>query len=262
MKYKRKTANKHSDTSESIAHILNDNSDFNTVETYKSIRTNIMFSSPKQQDGGKVFAVSSSSPGEGKTTTCINIAITFAQMGARVIIVDGDLRKSRIHRYLGLPRLSGTSNVLCGYDSLEAAIKKDVRPNLDVLTSGEIPPNPAELLVSAEFSKMIEALRKIYDYVFIDTPPVTVVTDACVILKHTDGVILVSHQGVSTFDALDITVENIKTVGAKIIGMIMLGCDDRSKRYGYYSKKSYSYRYGYTYSYSYNDNKENDTKSK
>ena len=111
------------DCTDELKRILSGDSDFNTVETYKSIRTNIMFSMPKK-DKGKVIVITSSSPGEGKTTTCINLAITFAQTGAKVILVDCDLRKSRIHRYLGVNRSDGVSNVICNYTDIDQAIKK------------------------------------------------------------------------------------------------------------------------------------------
>lgn len=230
--------------------VLNEKSNFETVETYKAIRTNVMFSMPKT-DKGKVIVVTSSAPGEGKTTTSINLAITFAQMGAKVMLIDCDLRKSRVHRYLGLDRKNGISNVLCGFSNLDKAIKRSVRENLDVLPAGEIPPNPAELMENEEFKNVISALQERYDYIFIDTPPITVVTDAAIAMKYSMGVIVVIRQDVTTFDMMDATMENIKTTGVKVLGAIMLGAEQKSKKYGYYKNSKYGHKYGYNYTYDY-----------
>ncbi len=240
------------------ARILNPQSEFTVVENYKLIRTNIMFSMPKT-DKGKVIVVTSSTPGEGKTTTATNLAITFAQTGAKVILVDCDLRKSRIHRYLKVEKDNGVTNILCGFTSIEKAVKKNVRDNLDVLTSGEIPPNPAELIDSTEFGKMIDVLKEQYDYIFIDTPPLAIVTDAALAMKVSDGVVIVVRQDVTTFDVLDTTVETINNSGTKIIGVVMLGDIEKQKKYGYGGYKKgykYGYKYGYRYDYSYQDDKD------
>lgn len=234
------------DRADEMKRILSNDSDFNTVETYKSIRTNLMFSMPKK-DKGKVIVVTSSSPGEGKTTTCINLAITFAQTGAKVILVDCDLRKSRVHRYLGIHRDDGISNVVCNYTDIDQAIKRNVRENLDCMTAGEIPPNPAEILDTEEFKAMLDKLSEKYDYIFIDTPPMTVVTDAAVIMKKDMGVVVVVRENVTTFDLLDITIDNIKKTETKMLGVIMLGSEEKKRKYGYYNNGKYGDRYGYRY---------------
>lgn len=233
-----------------ISRILTDQTDFTTIETYKSIRTSIMFSVPKSETG-KVIVVTSSAPNEGKTTTAINLAITFAQMGAKVILLDCDLRKARAHKYLGLERMDGVSNVLCGFIELDKAIKRSVRENLDCLTAGAIPPNPAELLETEEFRMLLATLRERYDYIFIDTPPVTVVTDAVIAMKHSTGTVLIVRENYTTFDMLDDTMENLQKASAKILGVIMVDCDERSKRYGYYRRGKYGYKYKYKYGYKY-----------
>ncbi len=223
--------------------ILSDASNFNTVETYKAIRTSVMFSMPKS-DKGKVIVVTSATPGEGKSTTNINLAITFAQTGAKVIVVDCDLRKARVHKYLGLERAEGVSNVLCGFTDLETAIKKNVRENLDCMTAGTIPPNPAELLETEEFAKLLDTLRERYDYIFIDTPPITVVTDAAIAMKYATGVVLVIRENVTQYDALDETMETVAKAGAKILGAIMVGSESASRTYGYY-RRNYRSRAAY-----------------
>ncbi len=225
--------------------ILSDDTDFTTSETYKSIRTNIMFSTPKS-DKGRIIVVTSASPGDGKTTTTTNLAITFAQTGAKVIVIDCDLRKSQVHKNFDLDKSLGVSNVVCGYASLDDAIKKDIRPNLDCLTSGETPPNPAELLNSTAFEGMLEQLISRYDYIFIDTPPIAVVTDAAVIMKRDVDVILVAKQSSTTYGIFDKTVDEIKLTGAKIIGTIVHLKSDVYKKFGKYNYK-YNYKYGYAY---------------
>lgn len=251
MKFNTKPKKLHDDNDETLQRILNKDSDFTVVEKYKAMRTNIMFSLTKK-DHGRAIVVTSSSPGEGKTTTIINLAITFAQTGARVLLVDCDLRKSRVHRYLGIDKKDGISNVLCGFIPLDKAIKKNVRDNLDCITAGEIPPNPAELLESDEFGKTIAELKNMYDYIFVDTPPVTVVTDAAVALKQCSAAIVVVRKDVTTFDLLDETMENLRNTGKKIIGAIMLGGEDAARKYSYYKKGGkYGYKYGYKYSYKY-----------
>lgn len=227
-----------------LLNIISDKTDFDTRETYKSIRTNIMFSMPKK-DKGRVVIVTSASPNEGKTTTTINLAITFAQTGAKVILVDCDLRKSRIHRFLQLERGEGVSNVVCGYTELHAAIQTGVRTNLDCLTAGEIPPNPAELLETVEFQEMIAELQQSYDYIFIDTPPITVVTDAAILMKMNAGVVVVARQDATTYDFLDAAISEIKKTGVNLLGAIVHDSSEKHKKYGYYKYGKYSYGYQY-----------------
>ncbi len=232
--------------------ILSEKSDFDTLESYKSIRTNIMFSIPKKETG-RVIVVTSASPSEGKTTTTINLAITFAQTNSRVILVDCDLRKSRVHRYLQIERGKGVSNVVCGYSNLDEAINYNIRDNLDCLTAGEIPPNPAELLESVEFSNMISQLQDRYDYIFIDTPPITVVTDAAVLLKECAGAVIVARQEVTTYDLLDIAIDEIRKTNTGILGAIVHDCNEKYKKYGYYRRGKYGSKGGYKYGYGYGD---------
>ena len=228
--------------------VLSDDTDFNIVESYKTARTNIMFSLPKTEDG-KVILLTSSEPGEGKTTASINLAYTFSQTDAKVIIVDCDLRKPRVHRYLKIDKSIGVSNILCGFNTLDEAIQKNVKGSLDCITVGEIPINSAELLMSEEFGKLIDELKSRYDYVFIDTPPILTVTDAQIIAPMVSGVLVVVKQGVSTYDVLDKTVEMLKTQDVKLLGFLVNSVERTSKA-KYYSKKYNYFRKGYLYQYS------------
>ena len=228
--------------------IIDETTDFDTVETYKTIRTNIMFSVPKHENGN-VIVVTSASPGEGKTTTSINLALMFAQMGVKVLLVDCDLRKPRIHRYMGLKRGAGVSNVICGYTQAEDVINRKVKENLDVITAGDIPPNPAELFENQSFADMIERLQEEYEYIFVDTPPMTVVTDAVVVMKHCTGAILVARQGVTITDLFSAAVEEAKRADVKILGAIFHDSKEKQSKHYYYQRGKYGYKYKYNYRY-------------
>lgn len=218
--------------------IINRDSDFAVVEAYKSIRTNIMYSIPRNE-GGKTVVITSSSAGEGKTTTCINLAITFAQTNSRVLLIDCDLRKPKIHRYLKLEKKDGLSNVLCGFADLDKALKIGVREHLDVLTAGDTPPNPAELLQTKEFEKLMTVFKKVYDYIIIDTPPINFVTDATNAIKYSDGVILLIKKGVTTYDEVADALEKLEKVNSNIIGTVLIDNNEGTKN----RKYGYGYRY-------------------
>lgn len=221
--------------------ILSAKTDFSSVEAYKTLRTNIMFSLPKS-DKAKIIAVSSANPGEGKTTTSINLAITFTQVGAKTLLVDCDMRKSRVHRYLNIEQKNGISNVLCGFSTIEEAIKKEVRPNLDVITGGEYSTNPSELLTSEKFTETLSELSEKYDYIILDTPPMLIVSDAFIAAKKASGMVLVSRRGVITYKMLDRVKASIEQSGIKVIGVIFIGNGEKKKNY----KDEYRYIKEYT----------------
>lgn len=237
--------------------LLTDCTDFVTKEAYKAARTNIRFSLSGAK-GGKKIIVTSASPGEGKTTTCLNLAIAFAQTDAKVLVIDADLRKPRIYRHLSIERENGLSDLLCGLIETKDAIKHCERHNLDCITSGQIPPNPAELLSSKEMDILFEELSASYDYIFVDTPPVTVVTEAAAMAKNANGVIVVVRQNSTIHESIERALANLKMADAKILGYILNGVDHSAYGYKTYNHKykQYGYRYGYGYgekSYSYGD---------
>jgi len=231
--------------------IINGETEFAVAEAYKSIRTNIMYSMPRSKEG-KVIVMTSSAAGDGKTTNVINLAITFAQIKERVLLIDCDLRKPKVHRYLKLDKKDGLSNVLCGFTDLSKAIKVGVRENFDVITAGETPPNPAELIQSYEFERLLTFLKTKYDYIFIDTPPVNVVTDASLVVKNSTGVVLLVRKNHTTVDMLDDAVNNLKTVDANILGVVMID----SKEGNVVSKSYKNSKYSYSNSYASDNRKE------
>lgn len=210
-------------------------------ESYKVVRTNIMFSLPKT-DRGKVIGVTSSIPNEGKTTNSINLALTFAQTGAKVVLIDCDLRKPRVHRYMKLELGKGVSNYVCGYAEFEDILHKNVHTCLDVITAGEYTMNPVEILTSDRFQELVEQLSKSYDYVFIDTPPVSVVTDAVVVAQYCSGIVVVAKAEYTTTDVLDYTIENLRKADSKLLGFILTNIQDKRRPYRYdvYQKQYYN----------------------
>lgn len=238
-------------SSEQTKRILNDSSPFSVTEAYKSLRTNIMFSMPAST-GSKVILLTSAAPGEGKTTTSANLAITFSQIGAKVILIDADLRASRLIRYMNLPHSEGLSNLLCGFSTFEKVVIRDARPNLDVLCAGKTPPNPTELLESPSFSALVEGLRERYDYIIIDTPPIATITDAAIITKNCDGAIMIIHENVTDYDRLDVAINALRRTGVRILGLINVGVQTAGKKYGY----SYYHHYYSSSSASSEDGKE------
>ncbi len=191
--------------------IINGETSFSVREAYKVLRTNVMFSIPKKNC--KRIIVTSSVAGDGKSTNSVNLAITIAETGARVIIIDCDLRRPNIANLLSLNRDKGLSNILAGYNSFDEAVAKDVRKNLDVLTSGEIPPNPTELLGSSEFSGLLDMLSEKYEYIILDTSPVNLVTDTALISSLVDGIVLVVRSGRTQTDEVASAVKSHKFVG-------------------------------------------------
>lgn len=188
------------------------------AEAYRTLRTNIQFSNI---DGNlQTICVTSSGPGEGKSTTISNLAETFAQAGNRVAIIDCDLRKPRLHRIFKLTNTKGVTTLLSGQSEIEDVIQVAVS-DLTVITSGPIPPNPSELLGSKRMKDLLEVLKKRYDIVLIDAPPVGLVTDAAILSAIVDGIILVVASGKTDIDGAKRAKKLLENVGARILGVTM-----------------------------------------
>lgn len=217
---------------------LSDKNKFAIVESYKVARTNIMFSLAANEK--KVFAVTSYSKGEGKSTASSNLAISFSKMGKKVLLIDADMRRPNIHNIFKLNNSAGLSNVVSKMISFEEAVKCDVITDLDVLVAGTIPPNPSELMCSNSFIKMIEKLTEKYEYIIIDTPPVGVVADALLLKDLIAGFVVVVREKVTTHRDLSKLLESMKLADTKVLGLVEVGCDI-SARKG--KKKYYYYQY-------------------
>lgn len=229
--------------------ILNENSKFYISEAYKTLRTNILFSTGDV--GCKTFAVTSAVPGEGKTTSAINISISFAQTEKKVVIIDADLRKPKLHKYFDLENKIGLSNVLSGvYDGNQKDfIQKTNVENLDIISSGHIPPNPIELLASDNMSELIKKLEETYDFIILDTPPINIVSDALVLSKNVTGYIMVARSNYTEYQALDVAMSNFELANIKPLGVVLNDFNKKQTKYargGKYRYKTYYnyYRYG------------------
>lgn len=189
------------------------------AESFRTLRTNLQFLDV--EGGQRIFVVSSAGPGEGKSTTTANLAIALAETGARVALIDGDLRLPRVAEYMGVEGGVGLTDVLIGRIGVADALQKWGRNELYVLTSGRIPPNPSELLGSAAMSQMLGSLGEYFDYVLIDAPPLLLVTDAAVLGKKTRGVILVAASGKTKKQELTGAVRTLTTAGVPLLGTVV-----------------------------------------
>jgi capsular exopolysaccharide synthesis family protein len=211
--------------------ILNKNSSFLVQEAYKTLRTNVRFFLNGQNC--KKFCITSGMAGEGKSITLINLAISFAEAGNKVLVIDCDLRRPAMARLLVEKASPGLSGVLAGMENLDDAIRKDMYPNLDILFSGEVPPNPSELLGSEKMRSLIDAMSEKYDYILVDTPPVNVVSDACVVANLLDGVLLLVRKDRSRKEDVKRSIDSLRLTGAKVLGFVLNGVTVESKSYGY-----------------------------
>lgn len=178
--------------------------------------------------------VTSSTAGEGKTTTLCNVAATLADSGYKVIIIDCDLRKPRIHKFFGISNHAGITDILLKGDAYEDYLHKSFHKNISVIPSGNIPTNPSELLNSTAMRKFIDRLKENYDYIFIDTPPVVPVTDAVIMSTYIDRVILVCASGSLEIDMAKKAKESLDRVGANILGVVLNKIPVNASKYQYY----------------------------
>jgi capsular exopolysaccharide synthesis family protein len=217
---------------------------FQFVETFNSLRTNIRFASVSRQY--KKIVITSSISGEGKSTVAINLAIALANSSSRVLLIDCDLRKPAIHNFLQIDSEEpGLTTALAGIVKIEQCIIHMKEMGMDVLTSGPVPPNPAELLGSDKMSEIIESISKQYDYILFDTPPVSVVTDAAVLSKISDGFVFVVRHLHTKIEEAVFAKSNLEKVGATVIGTVLNAFipEKSSKSYAGYHYKQNEYGY-------------------
>ena len=217
---------------------LSDKTKFAIVESYKSARSNIMFS--LSADDQKIFAVTSHSKGEGKSTVSANLAISFSKMERKVLLVDCDLRRPNIHNIFKVENTEGLSNVIGKMSEFEDVVKKEVLPCLDILPSGTIPPNPSELICSPRFDQLLKKLNEEYDYIIFDTPPIGVVSDALLLKDKVAGFVMVLRERSTTHGDIQKTLESFKLADAKMLGFVKVGCTQSKKRAG---RGYYYYQY-------------------
>jgi capsular exopolysaccharide synthesis family protein len=201
-------------------------------EQYKTIRTNIQYSSIDKEL--KTLMVTSSGPSEGKSTTAANLAVVFAQLGKKVLLVDSDLRKPTVHRSFGVNNLFGFTTVLTKQATLASTVLETEEKDLYILTSGPIPPNPAELLSSKSMEQFIEEAKEQFDYVVFDTPPLLAVADPQILANKVDGSIFVVYSGRTEIDQAKKAKELLENAQSKLIGVVLNHKELKNNEYYYY----------------------------
>ena len=203
------------------------------AEAYRSLRSNIEYSS--FDDEYRVIVVTSSVPGEGKSTTAGNLAIALAQSGNKVLLVDCDMRKPSIHKKFKISNAAGTAELLLRKKLFEEVANK-YNENLTIITAGKIPPNPSEMLASRAMTAFIEEMKKEFKYIILDKPPLQAVTDAQVLSTKADGVLLVIRAGSTKREMVLNSVDLIKKVQGKVIGTVLNGVENKKNNYYYYGE--------------------------
>ena len=223
------------------------------AEAFKNLRTNIQFMNADEEK--KVILVTSTSPGEGKSYISANLATAFAQIDKKVLIIDTDMRKGRQYSLFSLRQRPGLSNYLSGVveqdfigekGNIENYIQETYVDNLYLISSGSVPPNPSELLVSNKMSGIIEKLKKHFDVIIFDAPPCLIVADSLIIARLVDFTILVTAQGITKVEDIHKSKAAIENVGGKLAGVVLNKVQVTSKRYEntyYYGEKMSSYKY-------------------
>jgi non-specific protein-tyrosine kinase len=220
-----------------------------TAEAYRALRTNVNYTGVDRPV--RVILVTSSEPGEGKSTTISNLAVVMAQNGSRVILVDCDMRHPRLHAYFKLPNRVGMSTLFAHLEAFIGACQSTSVPGLSVITTGALPPNPAELMSSKTMQAILGVMRQTADIILIDTPPVLAVTDAAALAPSVDGVLLVAQPGKTRSSAFRQTLDQLKQVNARVLGVVLNNVVTHGKSYGYHYKEyrnytAYQHYYGNT----------------
>jgi len=208
-----------------------------SAEAYRTLRTNLIFSQAVQTL--RTLVVTSPAPSEGKTTTAANLAVSFAQQGMRVLLVDCDLRRSRIHKMFNIPREPGMTELILGQLEQDSVTRETGVPGLYVLPSGVLPPNPSELLGGERMRKTLAGLSEAFDLIVLDTPPLLAASDAAILATIADGVVLVVRAGVTEAEAGQQAIAQLQSVGARVVGAVLNDPDSKLQQYGGY----YNYEY-------------------
>lgn len=219
---------------------LTQDSSFAIKEAYNSIRTKLIFTGKGEKC--PVFAVTSSLASDGKSTVAVSLAVSIAMAEQRILLIDADMRKASVHRYFGIECRNGLSEVLAGLTD-EINIRTTDVEHLSILTSGQIPPNPAELLGSKQLDVVLDYARQYFDYIIIDTPPVNIVTDSTVIADRITGYLMVVQSGKNHMQDVSDAVQQIEEMNGNIVGLILNDPENTTTAH-------YSYRYNKYYRYS------------
>lgn len=233
--------------------MLSPSSPFAIREAYNSIRAKLIFTGRGEKC--PVFAITSAMMHDGKTTNAVNLAISIASTTKKVLLIDGDMRKPTVHRYFGLENKNGLSEILAGLTN-EVKIRKTDVENLHVLTSGQVPPNPAELFGSKQMDNLLDYVKEFFDYVLIDTPPVNLVSDAAILAEKITGYVFVVQSGKNHYYELSYALDTIQQMNGNVVGIVLNDVNGKAaSHYGgyrstYYSKNYYRRSYSRNYYYS------------
>ena len=221
---------------------------FGYVEAYKSLRTNLDFMAGSMDV--HTLVITSTVPEESKSNVAINLALTLAESGKKVALMDCDLRKPKLGRLLNLSAPAGLSNVLMEPELLEKALIQSFG-GVDIILAGDIPPNPSELLASARMEKLLGQMKERYEYIIVDTPPINMVTDAMVLAPQSDGVLFVVRANQSDRNSVGYAIDQLDYAQVKVLGFVLNGVELEKSSYGYgksrYSRYRRYGRYGYGY---------------
>lgn len=214
-----------------------------SIEALRSLRTSLHFAMMEAKNN--IIAISGPSPGVGKSFISVNLATVLAQSGKKVLIIDADMRKGYLQTQFGMQWDDGLSDYLSGRLNLEQVTKKSQVEELDVITRGQIPPNPSELLMHSNFSKLVEEIKSKYDIVIIDTPPILAVTDPAIVSAHTGTTLLVTRFGQNHAREIELTRNRFEQNGIDVKGVVFNGVLRKaSNAYGYYGYYNYEYKSG------------------
>ncbi|MBR3289464.1 MAG: CpsD/CapB family tyrosine-protein kinase, partial [Clostridia bacterium] len=206
--------------------MLCDKLNFSASEAYKLLRTNLLFSLPDEQKC-RVVGITSSVRGEGKTTTAINLSYTLAETGKRVLLVDADMRLPSISKKLSIPSQPGLSNCLVGMNNLQESILPSVLlKTFSILPAGTLPPNPSELLGSERMGTLLDEMKKNFDFIIVDLPPVNIVSDALVISKLMDGMVMAVRQNYSDQMQVNECMHHLKFLDTKLLGVVLTSAEE------------------------------------
>lgn len=225
--------NKHFHSAERGAYLLSENSPFAVKEAYRTLRTNVIFSLPGTEC--KVIGVTSAQPSEGKSTTAASLALSFAQIDKRVLLVDCDMRLPSVAGKFRVPAAPGLSDFITGQSRIENTIHKLEEYGIHVMPAGSIPPDPTGLLEAKQLEHLFSAFRQNYDYVVVDLPPVAALPDAAIVAKYIDGYLLVARQKQTKHKAVAEMMKNLQMSGANILGFVTTGAT--SSVTGYYHRR-------------------------
>lgn len=214
--------------------LLTENSSFSVQEAYRALRTNVLFSLPGAEC--KCIGVTSPNPGDGKSTTSANLAISLAQIGKRVILVDCDMRLPTVANKFRIQAIPGLSDFLVGQCRIEEAVRNVEAFHMSVLPAGSVPPDPTGLLEARQLESLFNGLRKIYDFIIVDLPPVLSVPDAVILSKHIDGYLMAVKEGYTRHRAVSDTIKHMRIADVRLLGFVTTDGSVRPGKYRYYKR--------------------------